>query len=104
MEQNLVTVCETFVKMIENLEGSVNFLLVIVKIEAGPGRAGDPPFFHQRLGAMVATSQCQPLLVCQSHQVMYMKPIEEKTYQTASVGWRTKDPDPGEASDFIIKY
>ena len=32
-----------------------------------------------------------------------MKPIEEKTYQTASVGWRTKDPDPGEASDFIIK-
>ena len=46
MEQNLVTVCETFVKMIENLEGSVNFLLVIVKIEAGPGRAGDPPFFH----------------------------------------------------------
>ena len=45
MEQNLVTVCETFVKMIENLEGSVNFLLVIVKIEAGPGRAGDPHFF-----------------------------------------------------------
>jgi hypothetical protein len=64
------SVPETLLNVCEDFQASVDFLAGIVKIKTGSSRSGDSELFHQRLSAMMASSECDSFLISQSDHIM----------------------------------
>ena len=74
----------------EGCDEAVDFLLGVVEVETGAGRAGEAKFAHQRLIAVVTAAEGDAILVGESHDVVRMHPLEGEADQAAPPGPDTR--------------
>jgi hypothetical protein len=79
----------------QHFDKTINLALPIIKVKAGASGPLETQFAHQRLGAVMPSSQRDTKFVCVCDQIMGVDPSQSKADQSSPLVSRTEDPDCG---------